>query len=195
VSLVQAGPGFIPPPNQPGQSAWIPLHHQFQEHNLCVPTSASMILDYFGDPISPREIKELALNKPYNPSGKLTDFSITFFHDLITGLLRRGYTWQEKDYPVNQRGFADGVADIERSLDSGLPVMIDTSPTSRGEGHTFVVAGYSVPDQLLLAIDPVRRSPGIRTVGLRELNTIWHSRAVGFNGRGAVFPQRKSAAR
>ena len=74
---------FTPPPNRLGQSAWISVHHRSQERNLCVPTSASIILDYFGDAISPREIKALALNKRYVPGEEFTDFSITMFRDLI----------------------------------------------------------------------------------------------------------------
>ena len=45
---------FTPPPNVAGQSAWIPLRHQAKT-NLCVPTSASIILDYFGQQIIPRK--------------------------------------------------------------------------------------------------------------------------------------------
>jgi len=183
------GPGqFTPPPNRAGQSAWIPLRHQRQEPNLCVPTSASIILDYFGDSISPREIKALALNKQYAPGDDFTDFSITLFRDLIAGLARRGYDWHEKDYANNSRGFKTGLAEIERSLDAGIPVMIDTTTA---DGHTFVVAGYSTLKQTLFAVDPSEPSPGIRQVRFAELGGIWNSRAVGFNGRAAVFPQRR----
>ena len=61
------GAPFTPPPNRARQSAWIPLRHQRQELNLCAPTSASMILEYFGDSLSPREIKALSLNHAYAP--------------------------------------------------------------------------------------------------------------------------------
>ena len=69
-------PGFTPPANRAGQSAWIPLRHQPQERNLCVPSSASIILDCFGDPIAPREIKSLALHKPYRPEDTFTDLQL-----------------------------------------------------------------------------------------------------------------------
>ena len=65
---------FTPPPNVVGQSAWIPLHHQAQETNLCVPTSASIILDYFGRQISPREIKELSMGREYSPDQPFSRF-------------------------------------------------------------------------------------------------------------------------
>jgi hypothetical protein len=106
VSLRAAdGPGFAPPPSVAGQSAWIPLHFQHQETNLCVPTSASIILDYFGDEISPREIKELSLGKRYSPDKPFNDFTITLFRDLNDGLKRRGYAWREKITWMIGRGF------------------------------------------------------------------------------------------
>jgi hypothetical protein len=95
--------------------------------------SAAIILDYFGDAISPREIKELSLHKSYSPEDPSTDFSITLFRELISGLAGRGYRWREKDYPDTARGLRQGLADIERSLDARIPVMIDTTV---GEGHT-----------------------------------------------------------
>jgi hypothetical protein len=147
-----------------------------------------MILDYFGDEISPREIKELSLGRRYSPDKPFTDFSVTLFRDLISGLHRRGYDWKEKDYMNDRGGLQKGLADIERSLDSGIPVMIDTTV---GEGHTFVVAGYSIAEQSLYALDPDKPDPGIRVVGFPELDNIWNSRGVGFNARAAVFPQRK----
>jgi hypothetical protein len=181
--------GFTPPPNHKGQSAWIALRHQRQEANLCVPTSASIILDYFGDSISPREIKALSLHKRYTPGDTFTDFSITFFRDLIAGLAQVGYTWREEDYSDDRRGLDKGLAAVERSLDAGIPVMIDTSPGR--SGHTFVVAGYSKADRALFAVDPNRPFPGTRTVGFEELDRIWTSKGVGSDVRAAVFPQRR----
>jgi hypothetical protein len=95
------------------------MRHQRQEPNLCVPTSASIILDYFGESLSPREIKALALNKPYAPGDHFTDFTITLFRDLIAGLARRGYVWRERDYTNNSRGLKRGLVEIERSRDTG----------------------------------------------------------------------------
>jgi Peptidase_C39 like family len=187
VEAASGDPPFTPPPNRLKQSAWIPLRHQRQERNLCVPTSASIILDYFGHSVSPREIKALALNKSYAPGDGFTDFSDTLFRDLIAGLARRGYDWREKTYVNDSRGFKRGLADIERSLDDGVPVMIDTT---LHDGHTFVVAGYSVPDRDIFVVDPFEAAPGVRAVGIRELQGIWNSRATGFNGRAAVFPRR-----
>ncbi|HEV2469913.1 MAG TPA: C39 family peptidase [Candidatus Sulfotelmatobacter sp.] len=186
---------FTPPPNVAGQSAWISLRHQAQETNLCVPTSASIILDYFGDQVSPREIKELSMGRRYSPDKPFNDFSITLFRDLISGLDRIGYSWKERDYADDPKGMRRGIADIEHSLDGGLPVMIDTTPvrqhTSNGGGHTFVVAGYSVSQQAVYVVDPNVPAPGTRVIAFRELESIWNSRGVNFDKRGAVFPRRR----
>jgi hypothetical protein len=182
-------PTFTPPVNRPGATAWIPVRHQRQETNLCVPTSASMILDYFGDSLSPREIKVLSRGQAYEPDASFTDFNITFFRDLINGLARRGYAWREKDYSPDATGLRKGLIDIERSLDTRIPVMIDTSPP---EGpHTFVISGYSKRDHVYYAVDPSREAPGLRLVEATELASIWNSQGVGSNVRAAVFPRRK----
>jgi hypothetical protein len=186
---------FTPPLNVAGQSAWIPLRHQAQETNLCVPTSASIILDYFGQQVSPREIKDLSRGRQYSPGEPFNDFTLTFFPDLISGLHVIGYSWKMKHYSDNPAGLRRGLAAIEHSLDAGIPVMIDTTPI-RGqrlpvEGHTFVIAGYSVPQQALYAVDPNRPAPGTRVVSFQELESTWNSRSVNFDMRGAVFPERR----
>lgn len=189
------GNEFSPPPNIAGQSAWLPLRYQDQESNLCVPTSASIILDYFGSQVSPRRIKELSMGRDYSPGEPFNDFTITLFRDLISGLHRIGYSWKEKDYPDNLNGLQQGLAEIEHSLDHGIPVMIDTTRirghSSGVAGHTFVVAGYSVSRQALYVVDPNITAPGTRVVGFQELESIWNSRSVKFDERAAVFPQRQ----
>lgn len=186
---------FSHPPNIRGQSAWIPLRYQDQETNLCVPTSASIILDYFGEQVSPRQLKELSMGRQYSPDSPFHDFIITLFRDLISGLHRIGYSWKEEDYPDDRNGLREGLSDIERSLDAGMPVMIDTT-RGRGyisavAGHTFVVAGYSVPQQALFVMDPNLPSPGAGVVTFQQLEGIWNSRSVNFDERAAVFPQRR----
>jgi hypothetical protein len=186
---------FTPPPNVPGQSAWIPLRYQAQETNLCVPTSASIILDYFGQQLSPREIKELSMGRQYSPGEPFNDFTLTRLHDLVSGLHTIGYSWKVIDYPDDPKGLQRGLAAIEHSLDAGIPVMIDTTPIQGPgfpvEGHTFVIAGYSVAQQALYAVDPNRPAPGKRMVSFQEFESIWNSRSVNFDMRGAVFPKRR----
>jgi hypothetical protein len=147
----------------------------------------------FDDPrlfwrLSPREIKALTRKKEYKPGDSFSDFSITLFPDLISGLASRGYAWRERTYPNDDHGFRSGLMDLERSLDARIPVMIDTVLHN---GHTFVVAGYSVSDGALWIVDPLAPPPGIRAVAFGELEEIWNSSATVFNGRAAVFPRRR----
>jgi hypothetical protein len=181
---------WAPPPNRPGQSAWIPLHHQDQESDLCMPTSASMVLDYFGDSMSPREIKALTLRKEYKPGDIFKDFSGTSDDELVGGLARRGYHWRIKDYPLDAGGLQRGLAEIERSLDAGIPVLVDVAYS---EGHTMVANGYSKPDGKLYFIDPDYPAPGIRFAAFEELDALWRPASADhrFRYRTAVFPKRK----
>ena len=47
----------IPAPGVTESSVFIEIPHIRQETNLCVPTSAAMVLEYFGDPQPPRKLK------------------------------------------------------------------------------------------------------------------------------------------
>ena len=48
---------FTPPATVPGQSGWLEVPQFHQATNLCVPTSASMVLSYFHQDYPPRELK------------------------------------------------------------------------------------------------------------------------------------------
>lgn len=181
---------FTPPPNIPGQSAWIPVRHQSQELNLCGPTSASMVLDYFGVAVGAREIKALSRSKTYRPGDEFTDFTPTSDLDLLRALRRLGYKWPSKSYPLNESGFWRGVWDIERSLDKGLPVLIDTTLYA---GHTYVVTGYSAPNQTIIVVDPASEKPGVRAVRLADLIWIWKDGDDRDGDRWAVFSSRPRA--
>jgi hypothetical protein len=93
VGIVQAGQ-FTPPPDQLGKSAYIELKHQQQEKNLCVPTSAAMVMDHFGSSAVPREIKALAEGKRYDPTKDFKDFTMTLFPHLISGAAKLGFAWR-----------------------------------------------------------------------------------------------------
>lgn len=48
-----------------------------QETLLCVPTSAAMVLAFYGDAQPPRKLKALAAGRAYDPAAPFTDFSHT----------------------------------------------------------------------------------------------------------------------
>lgn len=184
-ALAFQDPSFTPPPNIPRQSAWIAVRHQRQELNLCAPTSASMILDYFGVSIAPRKIKALSRGNRYKDHEEFLDFTGTSNEELLLALRRLGYRWRAKGYPQTAVGFEHGVADIERSLDAGIPVLIDTV---LGAEHAYVVAGYSAPKKSLYIVDPDSEAPGIRAVRLTDLIWIWKDGHDPRDVRSAVFP-------
>jgi uncharacterized protein YvpB len=187
VGIVEAG-HFTPPPNKPGKSGYIKLAHQRQETNQCVPTSASMVLQHFGYPATPRELKVLSRHQKYDPAKEFKDFTITMFNDLISGISTLGFTWQELTYRNSRAGAKNGLADIRKAIDGSNPVLIDTSLYG---GHTFVVIGYDEAAQNLIIMDPAIADPGIRVISYKDIEEIWNSRGVGYNGRGGVFTASK----
>jgi hypothetical protein len=82
-------------PPTPGNHAELDVPFISQETLLCVPTSASMVLTFYDDPVSPREIKSLASGRKQHPGEVFSDFSITRFSDLLRGLRTMGYAWEE----------------------------------------------------------------------------------------------------
>ena len=183
IGLVKAGE-FTAPPNIRGKSAYIQLNHQGQETLLCVPTSASMVLNYYGKIASPREIKTLTRKHNYDPQEKFDDFTITFFGDLNSAVKKLGFRWETKGYPNDESGLRKGLRDITRSLDAEKPVLIDTSING---GHTFVVNGYDEDKEELIITDPAITSPGIRVISYGEIGRIWNSGGVGSPIRAAVY--------
>lgn len=86
--------------------AVLPLVHERQERLLCVPTAASMILAYRGDPHSPRALKLLALDRTDASEAEL--HSITAYRDIVRAVSKLGHHWREKTFANSTGGFRDG---------------------------------------------------------------------------------------
>jgi hypothetical protein len=162
----------------------LPVRHQRQEPWLCVPTCASMVLDFYGAPRTPREIKCLAAGRAWDPAAPFDDHTITFFRDLCAGLARVGLGWREQTFANHRRGFQQGLARLLAELRAGRPVLVDTALLG---GHTLVLCGSEPAMRTLIALDPEADAPGERRFGIDEFEAVWHSMPVGFDGRGAVF--------
>jgi hypothetical protein len=180
-----------PRPDQ--QAVGLAVPHIRQEKNLCVPTSAAMVLGFFGDQRSPRELKVLSRGRPYDPSAPFDDFSSTWFKDMVAGMRRIGYVWSVGNFSNDAAGFEKGLAAMELSLDRGNPVLVDTSFV-KTEGHTFVVVGVERKAAQLRIIDPDMPAPGVRIMTMKNFEAVWNSTAVGTNIRGAIFTKRKDSA-
>jgi uncharacterized protein YvpB len=187
LGIIQAGQ-FTPPPNQLGKSGFIELVHQRQEKNLCVPTSASIVLQHFGQLRTPRELKVLSRRQRYDPKKRFNDFTLTMFDDLIAGIYTLDINWRQQNYPNTKAGAMNGLEHIRNAIDQGAPVLIDT--TLYG-GHTIIVSGYDDTAQNLVIIDPNIDAPGLRIISYKKIEEIWNSRGVGYNGRGAIFTSPK----
>lgn len=184
ISSTQALPAARDTPKQ----TFIRLAHIDQEKNLCVPTSAAMVLDYFGDPKSPRELKVLSRGRNYDSRDPFDDFTNTFFRDFVAGMRRIGYNWQNKAYANDRLGFSSGLNDIRESLKARRPVLVDTALYT---GHTVAVVGFDDVENRLYVIDPGIASPGYRSLTYAEFESIWNSSKVGFDKRGAILTRPK----
>jgi hypothetical protein len=189
IGVIASDKPFSPPANLPSKSGYVELNHQCQEKNLCVPTSASIIMELYGEKICARALKTLSRSQVYNPNIPFNDFTSTFFKDLNFGISRMGFRWREASYPNTLFGLNSGLLEIKHSIDKGRPVLIDTHLYG---GHTFVICGYDDSIQSLIIMDPNIPDPGIRVIKYLDLAVIWNSLGVGFNGRGALFTAPKN---
>jgi len=166
----------------------LPLHHLHQEKSLCVPTSASIVLDFYGKPHSPREIKAWSRGREYDPKATFDDFTGTPLNSLIKGLKAHGIQWSKIVFENDANGLQNGIKELKRQIDLGRPVLIDTSSLYK-VGHTLVISGYKESGAVFIAVDPFLQVPGLRELPLKTLESVWNSIAVGANNRAAVITE------
>lgn len=165
--------------------------HIQQETLLCVPTSAAMILAYYGDPQPLRRLKVLASGGVYDPATSFSDYSITLYRDLVRGVQSLGYSWAEQDYPDTEAGFTDGLALVESQVRNGEPVMVDVSAP---QGHTLVISGFDRTGRRLLAVDPNLPAPGQRWIAYDAFKAIWNEHAFNGDFRALVRTQPRATS-
>jgi hypothetical protein len=182
-------PGALAAATEPWDGA-LDVPHIRQETNLCVPTSAAMVLAFYGDPRPPRLIKALTRDRPYVPAA-FDDFTITYFRDLDRGLKALGYDWREVTYPVTHEGFLRGLSRLETETLAGHPVLVDVTLNPR-ESHTFVVAGVDRANGIILAVDPNTPAPGRRRMTFEALEASWNESANGLDFRSLVTTRPKT---
>jgi hypothetical protein len=145
------------------QKVFLSVPHKTQTADLCVPTSASMVLSFYGEEESPQYLKELA--------GYRADFEGTYYVDMSAGLQKIGYEWKSKGFVLDHTGFERGIKEIKGDLADGRPVLISTS--SPPIGHTMVVTSYDDAARNVCLMDPAR-SPGMRIMTYEDLEKIRH---------------------
>ena len=157
-------------------SAHVRLAHVRQGDWLCVPTCAALVLDGYGDPRTPAEVKALAVAS--DPK-----FRGTYFRDLIAGLGTVGYRWREETFPVTEDGFSRGFRRLKRSLAGGRPVIVGLFDPPIG--HAVVLAGYDDASGTVRVVDPLLESPGVLALSYAEFAERWRENVVEL--RAAIF--------
>lgn len=156
--------------------------HIRQEPNLCVPTSAAMILSYFGEDYGPELLKSYA--EGYKPKSK-RNANFTYWEDMNVALRKIKKNWKVRSYPDTKRGFESGMLAIKASLRKRKPVMIEVH---LAEGHTFVVVGYDEVKNVIYIRDPGLAGNLVRVLSYDELQRSWNNHRFG-KKRSAFFPQ------
>jgi Peptidase_C39 like family len=189
------GSGFRPAPGHPGVSAYIPLHHIRQEPFLCVTTSATMVLAYYGVMTSPRELKARSDGRAYRPGEVFHYNRFTYFYQLLQGVASLGCSWRFNSFPLTEEGFKTGLSQVKAALDHGKPPLVDTSLYG---DHTIVICGYDEATARILIMDPNISDPGLRALTYAQFEKVWNSDGVRYHYRAAVFtsgrPEGRSTA-
>lgn len=155
-----------------------------QERLLGVPTSAAIIMRYYGDEQTPRKLKKMSRGAVYVASEPFDDFSITFYRDIVKAAADLGYSWHEKAFADDPLGFQKGLETIKRELEHGRPLMIDVSAP---EGHTVVVSGFDEALRCIFVVDPNIAAPGRYSISYDRLQSIWNEHAFKRNFRSLVI--------
>ena len=180
-----------PAPVQSFSRTILAVQHVGQEPLLCVPTSAAMVLAFYGDPRPPRLLKSLAAGRHYDPNVPFTDFSITLYDDIIRAVGDLGYGWFQHIFPNDDAGFDDGLALIKKELRDGHPVLVDATLPS---GHTFVIRGFDLNTHQLFVVDPNEPAPGQREISFDEFKSVWNESAYGNDIRAMIVTRPRSGA-
>lgn len=162
--------------------------HIQQETLLCVPTSAAMVLRFYGDHQEPRRLKALATGRAYDATA-FNDFSITYYRDQIRGLRTLGYEWRELAFSDGHADFERGIALIESELLAGRPVLVDVSIPS---GHTFVIRGFDRDKRMLHVVDPAQAWPGRYAVSYAQFEGAWNEHAYGGQFRSLMLTRARA---
>ena len=149
---------------------------------ICVPTSAAMILAYYGAHHDKWALKRLA--ESHKPKSK-RNADFTYWADMQKGLRKLGSSWQIRSYPRSDAGFDRGLRDIRAALRKGRPVMIDVH---LDVGHTFVVTGFDDAGGRVFIRDPLLTRSQMRVLSYATLRENWHNHRFGPD-RSAFFTQ------
>lgn len=163
----------IPGPTRSYARVVLNVPYMAQKPWHCVPTSAAMILAYYGRGHDPDDLKKRA--EDYKPQVS-RNVQFTLWRDMLHALKEIGERWEIRDYPKTPEGFRKGLDDIKDALRSGNPVMIDVHLDA---GHTFVLIGFDDTQKVVFIRDPALRSTESRVLSYDVLEGAWHNHRFG----------------
>ena len=150
---------------------YISFRHQVQAANLCVPTSASMVIEYYGDKESPDHLKALA-------QGDIM-FQGTHYNDIARGLRTLGYFWQIRSLDVDTLEFQASLLLIEAELTRHHPPLVDISVHNdvgpNLHGHTMPIVGFDNESKEIIFNDPAKKNDYVRRMSFSAFQKCWHS--------------------
>jgi len=155
------------------------VKHQKQDWNMCLPTSGSIVLDFFGDKRTPEALLKLA-NYTSIKNG------MAYVH-LLQALKKIDYHWDQQCYPLGDDGFLKGLKAVKRNLTQKLPVILTVNYPPIG--HAVVISGYDERRKTVSVVDPSFGS-GTRMLSYRQFKDLWKERTIKL--RCVVFTSKKA---
>jgi hypothetical protein len=152
-----------------GKYAYLPILHEHQETNMCLPTCVAMVFSYFETAKDPRTIKRLSNARRDIHSG-------TRFEEVQEAVKGYGYTWDFWNWPDDSIGFSNALLAVETSLDDGKPVILEFNNLKTDHPkttHALLAFGYDSESGQLFILDPAARAPGKRYIPYDKLRELW----------------------
>ena len=162
------------------QRVFLELKHQRQGTDLCVPTSASMILAYYGEERDPQWLQSIS-----TPKG--STFKGAYPVDMVRGMGKLGYRWDLVCYVNDPNGYSNGISRLKWNLRHQRPVMVGFSNPPLG--HVVVLVGLDSEKSQLTFLDPDRPYPGLVTMSEERFREAWHEKISPY--RCAIFTRPK----
>lgn len=173
----------------------INLVHQYQEYNLCFPTSGSMVLSKFGFNYPPRQIKLASRLKPYfGWSTPFNDFTGMTPYEYLSALKYLNINNCRLEF-LPSRDANKALENLKNSIRSGYPVI--TFFWFGRTGHAVVACGFDDRRQELITLDPAYPSPvAVRNYSYEYLkNVVWKNPYTNYYGGAFMNPVQATAMR
>lgn len=140
------------------------LKHQVQGPNMCVPTSAAIVMNYYGVTADPAKIMQLG-------GGSQKDGMAA--EALTKALKNWEFNWPTETYRVDSAGFKRGLKDILTELSADRPVLIHIHSRNRTIlSHIVTLIGYDIKRQEVYYLDTAAGPKTLR-IGFKQLNREW----------------------